>query len=112
MENFNMLYNTMRDRHKNDRHITHCKKKSNVMKLFVNEFRAVIVTVLVVVGALSMQKTLSEMVELHVKSRFKNVKKRITWMFVFNIIFILLSILILLTWKPMVIEAEEDKPTE
>jgi hypothetical protein len=106
MESFGMLYDNMRNRHKKTDLHCHVKKKSSIVKLYVNEFRAVILTVLVVVSALTMQRTISEFLETRVRNHFKNTKTQSLWMFFFSLILIMLTILFVFLWKPLTVEEE------
>ena len=91
-------------------------KRQHIAKLFANEFRAILLTVFILVSALTMQKTLEEAIDIHVKSKLNSSSKRIRWMLMFSVILILVVIAIVLIWQPIAIEpasveSERAKPT-
>lgn len=113
MESFGMLYETMKDRNKKTDQHCRVKKKSNLARLYVNEFRAVIVTVLIVTSALTMQRSISDFLETTIKNRFKDSRARNGWMFILSLIFTIVTISVLFLWKPLMItEEEEEQPIE
>jgi len=129
---FNMLYEMLRNRHKKslyDIHKTRSKKKTtdigtnigqievtqknvtvepkrNIATLFWSEFRFIILTVLIVVAALTMQETVQDALEVYVRSKFKEPGKRIRLMFLFSFLLVVVVIFIVILWKPAHMQLE------
>lgn len=81
------------------------RKKANGGKgfgnLFVSEFRFVILTVIIVVAALTMQDTIQDALEYYVTARFRKTPcKRFGVMFLLSLGLIMVTILIIILWKP------------
>lgn len=68
---------------------------------FVNEFRFIILTVLVVLGALTLQRSLEEMLRLYVQDHIVSPYRRVSWMVCISLVMIVIVIIIVLAWKPM-----------
>ena len=77
------------------------KQSVPVGTMFMNEFRFVILTVLIVVSALTMQETMQDALEVYVRSRFRNPGRRIGMMFLFSMAFVICTIAIVISWKPL-----------
>jgi hypothetical protein len=131
---FNMLYEAVRNRHKQQHASLHgdlekpldvhdtiepkpvetVKKTasgfSRVCLMFFSEFRFLILTVLVVMSALTLQHTLEDVIDVCVKSKIKSPGVRILWMFFLSTMLILLTITIVIAWKPVQIPAPKPKP--
>lgn len=81
--------------------------------LLYTEFRYVIITVLLVVAALTLQQTIEDALDTFVRSRFESKGMRIAWMFLFSLIIILVVIVIVMLWPPAKIpDAELDPDLE
>ena len=123
---FQQAFSAMRQRHKeqlaeihgvdefaNDVHkVTETETKKKKMHpvtrtclFFFNEFRFIVLTTLVVLAALWLQRSIEEALNLFIKS--KHPCKRLLWMWLFAFLLILIAILIGVLWKPMAIPQEQ-----
>ena len=119
-----MLYSMVKNRHNHSIYELHKKlpkstsptggiskrrKIRRISRLFFTEFRFIILTVLIVVAALTMQETVQEALHYYVRSRFVNPVTRAYSMFAMSFIVITVVIFVIILWKPL--EEETDEPT-
>jgi hypothetical protein len=114
---FKMLYEIVRDRNKRQLQEIHTKDevvvaqaKSQVKtmppptqnwgSLFYSEFRFIILTVLIVVAALTLQQTVEDALNEFVRKRLKSPVIRICGMFALSIVIVFVVIVITIVWKP------------
>lgn len=70
-------------------------------KLFYSEFRFIILTVLIVVAALTLQQTVEDALNVFVRGRFSTPTRRICGMFLFSLVIVFVVIVICILWKPV-----------
>jgi hypothetical protein len=75
--------------------------------LFFSEFRFIVLTTLVVLAALWLQRSIEETLNLFVNSR--HPCKRILWMFLCAFLLILVAILVGVLWKPISIPPAKER---
>jgi hypothetical protein len=116
---FNMLYGMLRNQHQRSLYNIHTgtdtgKKKTvkkgtvkvvgppkdKMGKLFISEFRFIIMTILIVVSSLTMQETIQDALEVYVRSKFKSPGRRIAMMFLFSLCLVTATIFVIIFWKP------------
>jgi uncharacterized membrane protein YidH (DUF202 family) len=103
MATYGTIYQNMRNK---------CNIKSKQRpfgKIFMSEFRSVILTVLIVVGALTLQKTMENALEVQIRRRFNNPITQTVWMLIFSVLLICVVILIVIAWQPSPVEQESEE---
>lgn len=86
-----------------------CNSFVRTCLMFFSEFRFIILTVLVIVAAITLQHTIQDAIDVYIKSKLKSNGARIGWMFLFSTLLIILTIIIVILWKPVLIPPKKEK---
>ncbi len=76
--------------------------------LFYTEFRYIVLTVLLVIAALTLQTTIEDALNYFIRSRYQSPGKRIGMMFLFSFVIIIVVIVIVMLWKPINLQLMEN----